>query len=244
MKTRKMMIVLSASAGAIAMSSIATADATDLSLCYAGADPYRTVMVNFDSSETDPNAAHRTTGDEEGQAGYLRFINEGAGPYYIRGFCADLEAEMASGDCGTWKSVDVDELPQKEPSGTRAHYLGGLYASHYSSLSTANEYAAFQMAIWEIMQEVWDADSGSTGELNSQLGAVQFDGLSTELQSLLNTYLASAAENSFYDNLRGWKANLSQGTENLQDFITVVPGPSIALAGVIGLVGLRRRRRN
>ena len=244
MKTRKMMIVLCASAGAIAMSNIANADSTELNLCFNGIYPGEDIQYNFLGSEMDPNAATRTTGNVFGQAGYLEFINQGSGPYYIRGFCADLEAAMAGGDCGYWKAANVDELPQQDPSGMRAHYLGGLYGSHYTSLSTGNEYAAFQMAVWEIMQENWDADGGMTGELSSTLGAVQFT-VGTELKGLVDTYLASAALNAdWYANLQGWKAQLGEGSENLQDFITVVPGPSIALAGVIGLVGLRRRRRN
>ena len=65
---------------------------------------------------------------------------------------------------------------------------------------------------------------------------MQFNDLSDETEANVTAMIASLSDGGSFQ-LDGWT------NPDYQDLIIVVPGPSIALAGVIGLAGLRRRRR-
>ena len=124
-------------------------------------------------------------------------------------------------------------------SGVQAHNLQGLYATSYASLSTANDKAAFQLAVWELMRETsgaYDVSSGSFHVLGT-------DATTMAVNAKAGSYLAQALS---YNGAAQY--TLTKLTNNgLQDLVvaSAVPEPeSYALfLGGLGAIGLIARRR-
>lgn len=127
-------------------------------------------------------------------------------------------------------------------SGSQATLLQGLYSSSFSSLANAQDEAAFQLAVWEIMRE-------GSGSLNLGTGTFKITGGDTSgaLLAESNAFL-TAAQNytgpSLYTLTRLSNANL-------QDLVVAqaapVPEPSrmammFAGLGAVGFMAARRRR--
>ncbi|MBV8502083.1 MAG: PEP-CTERM sorting domain-containing protein [Paucibacter sp.] len=129
---------------------------------------------------------------------------------------------------------------------SQASLLQGLYSSSYASVSTDEQKAAFQTAIWEIMEE----PAGST--LNVNTGNFQFYYLSptstpaqdSAFASLANGYLQAATS---YGGPALFQVNkLVNAT--YQDFVTVTavpePAPYAMLLAGLTAVGFIARRRS
>ena len=233
MNMRKMSVV---AAGALCVSGVAAADGMDVYLCFDGIDRGRAVEINYVAGD-NWDAAARTDGWSGGEAGELKF-NNGS----FKAFCAEIDVPLSGGECDFWKRVNVADVPTPDPMGqVKAGVMRSHFSLHYAGLSTGtldeqnDKYAAFALVIWEIAQEGWNGTN--LLELDFDLGAVQLDSQSTSVMAEANGMLNNL-NSSGTMNLYGWS------NPELQDLITVVPGPSIALAGVIGLAGIRRRRRN
>lgn len=164
-------------------------------------------------------------------------------------FCVQLEEYVSGGNQYTYDVLDVAEVPDAEPGAMgsyRASLIEDLYARNYASIDSAEDAAAFQVAIWEIVHERGGNTAGElmVGELGLSTGTSQFrngngaiDGGVFDLAGSLLAGLGGGTETFLgFGGLRGLS------NEQFQDQLIVVPGPG-ALAGIIGVAAIRRRRR-
>ncbi len=223
-------------AGGLTVGIASTASANEMCLEYIRVRG-ESVVINYDANATS-GEAHREGGNEA-LCGLMFFDRDGGGS--LTAFCAEFQQPIQPGGSYCFMETMVADLPG--PGGTIGNLKAIAVADHYyknyglidtvtGDNTVAN--AAFQAVLWEIVEENWGGTS--TTELSLELGAMQFNNMATDVEDLANQMLASLdLMNSMV--ITGW------ANDETQDIITVVPGPSIALAGMIGLVGIRRRRR-
>ncbi len=187
------------------------------------------------------DAANRTTGFTVRPVGLIT-LDYANMPGSIQAFCAEFDQAISTvAECYT--RVAIADLPSTAPMGAaRAAVIENHYYNNYGSVATSDSgivNAAFQLVLWEISEEGWDGLDFN--QLDLSLGAMQFQSSNADVMSIANSMIDDLTNNpNDRASLVGWE------DDNSQDLITVtvVPGPSIALAGALGLVGLRRRRRN
>lgn len=164
-------------------------------------------------------------------------------------FCVQLEEYVSGDNPVAYDVLDVAEVPDAEPGAMgsfRAGLIEDLYARNYADIDSSAEAAAFQIAIWEIVHERGDdtavglvvGDLGlSTGTSRFRNGNGTIDGGVFDLAGSLLAGLGGGTETFLgFGGLRGLS------NEQFQDQLIVVPGPG-ALAGIIGVAAIRRRRR-
>jgi PEP-CTERM motif len=127
-------------------------------------------------------------------------------------------------------------------SGAQANNLQGLFSTSYATLTTYNEKAAFQLAVWELVRETSGTFSVGAGSFQVLGDSVTVATVST----LANSFLAQALSYS-----GSAQYSLTKLTNNgLQDLVvatavTAVPEPetyALFLAG-LGAIGMLARRR-
>ena len=233
--TRSGLLIL---AGGLTAGIASTASANEMCVEYIRVRG-NTVTINYDSSASS-SAAHRDGGNNA-LCGLMFFDVEGGGS--LTAFCAEFQQPIQSGATYCFMETMVANLPGTGGAmgDLKAMAVADHYYNNYGLIDTVTgdntvANAAFQAVLWEIIEENWGGTN--TSELSLELGAMQFNDLTTEVEELANQMLASLDLMNSMD-IVGW------ANEETQDIITVtvVPGPSIALAGMIGLVGIRRRRR-
>jgi hypothetical protein len=215
--------------GALYAATAAHADTTR-TLTYMSMTFYEEMTYNFDNSVASSSATR--AGGAFGLAGQLRFA-EG-----IHAFCSEVDAPMEAGLPVVYTESDIADLPSPDPMGAgRAAAMESHYAQNYLAVANSGSdsmYAAFAIVLWEVAQENWNGTN--VADLDIHLGAMQVSNISSETEASVAAMIANIASGGSYD-LQGWT------TPDYQDLI-VVPGPSIAMAGLLGLAGLRRRRRH
>lgn len=160
-------------------------------------------------------------------------------------FCMDLKQTAADGVL-TLVALHTGPVPGPAMGHDRAALLRTLYATSYSQALTSNaKAAAFQVAVWEIINEAnFDASKGTRGLAGIDASSGEFKVTNqTSIRTQANTFLDSAFT-AFKDGLAGF--NLMAGVSpTLQDqiFIISVPMPSAAGLGLLGLAGICLRRR-
>ena len=150
-------------------------------------------------------------------------------------FC--IEPSQNNGRAGPTRVYDVGSF-----SGTQAQQLQGLYSSAYAGLSSYNDKAAFQLAVWEIVRETTntlDVNTGSFRLFSTDAASVQ---VASEASTFLTQALAYSGP-SLYTLTR-----LTNPT--YQDLITATPlsavpepGSYALFLGGLGVIGLLARRR-
>jgi hypothetical protein len=191
---------------------------------------------------------HQVQGDSQNFAGAL-----------LKTFCVDL-AQNVVGQVKTYNIVSVASAPDPDaPTGNvgalRAGYLGSLY---YNAIQnglldnrgsatdsmTDQQAAAFQLVIWELAFEDSAVLAASTGLANfgTLLAGDDFkvsNSINANVAANFNTFFGWAFNG---DTLGGLRAMSSQ---TAQDQLIVIPlrtGGAMALAGLVGIAGVRRRR--
>ncbi len=185
-------------------------------------------------------------------AGELQFktLSGTTAPGYTIGqslstFCMDLSQNVSNGVL-TLVGLETGPVPGPQMGADRASLLRNLYATSYASaFASSTNAAAFQIAVWEIINEAnVDVSQGARGLANIDVSAGDF--------RVTNNATARAQANSFLDlaflafkdGLTGF--NLMAGvspTSQDQIFITSVPMPTAAGLGFAGLAGMGLRRR-
>jgi hypothetical protein len=189
------------------------------------------------------NPTLTTTETSNYATGALSYLDSVNGSFTA--FCIEPSAPNAPTSAG-FKTYTIDSFV-----GTQATLLQGLYSSTFSGLSTKNDNAAFQLAVWEIVREA------SSPVLDVSQGAGSFyvktDGLSgaslqsaNDLIAQANSYLATAQ--TYNGPALYTLTKLTNGA--YQDLVVAQPVPEaqtyamfLAGLGVIGFVARRRQRR-
>ena len=225
-------------AGGLAAGVASTATAEQLCVEYLRVRGEH-VDINYDSS-----ASYDATNREGGNnslCGLLFFETVSGGS--ITAFCAEFSQPISPDTEYCFDETAVKDLPG--PGGSvgeaKAMAIQNHYWQNYSQIDTVtgdNTVAntAFQIVLWELVEENWNGTN--TSELSLSLGAMQFNGLSSDVENAANLMISNLDLGNLMS-LKGWNDPTTQDIIT----VTVVPGPSIALAGVIGLAGIRRRRR-
>jgi MYXO-CTERM domain-containing protein len=216
--------------------AIATAE---IDLAWTGMGPDEWVRWSFDGSQ-QWNSAPRAS-DGPGFLG-LYIFNDGE----YEGYCYDLDAPVSQSpmpyDVLSWTDLSAETQD-------RARFLSSLYDQWYDLVKSSGDDAmgaALAFMTNEIMEENYDFIPGTwyladvQAQSSTAEGAVQFSEYSVEAGDYYGQMLASLdfGTDAMLDNLV-----FLESTGNMQDFVGMVPAPSVlALAGIAGLA--RRRRRN
>jgi hypothetical protein len=228
-----------------------------LELEYLGTSPRAYVRHSYDASRTY-NDVVSVTGSYAvaGQTVFnLMDVNGNDTGSNLEAFCVEvMESPSPFSTVETYTVTASTGVPEESPPGNmstmRAQVMADLYARYHTSVITsgdADQFGAFQLAIWEISHE--DADDGSGNEVSAtdfvsthlsiENGAMAITQLDAGVLSAANAMLASLGSGGF--NTMVGLYGLTNPT--YQDFLIVVPSPAIAGLAGLGLVGMRRRRR-
>jgi hypothetical protein len=210
--------------GVIALSTATTALAATVNVTYQGSDA-------FGSPNLSRYLSINSTGISGGvYAGPFRLVGSNGFGNFVA-FCIDLAQYLTSG-----KDYSVAGS-SKFGSAVDAN-IDRLFTSVYSSISTAVQGAAFQVALWEII-------SDTSGSYNLAGGNFSVDNASYSASVIgqANQYLNGLATAG----TGGYRLSFLQSSVG-QDLVTISPVPLPAAAGMLGLglaslFGLRRRRR-
>ncbi len=216
--------------------AIATAE---IDLAWTGMGPNDYVGWGFDGGVAWDSATRERDG-----VGFLGLYRFNGGEY--EGYCYDLDAPVSQNpqpyEIKNWTELGAETQD-------RARFLASLYDQWYDTVNSTGDgdmAAALAFLTNEIMEENYDFIPGTwylddvKAQSSTAMGAVQFSDFTTEAGVYYDTMLASLGEgtDAMLDNLVFYE---SMG--NMQDFVGMVPAPSVlALVGIAGLA--RRRRRN
>jgi hypothetical protein len=196
---------------------------------------------------------------ESGWAGIYNFTNSsGYLSGSFSGFCIDIAQDIISNQTATWAVAPLANAPvdgnQPTAMGTlRANLVAELWYNDYSLIGTSNSNAAaFQLAIWEIINET-QINGNGTLALNIDSGTFYAtDGDSATLTTT-NTWLSQL-------NLNGtgpMASNIIALTSTAyQDYVVQMPPPApgplasapapasliLSLIGAAGILALAKRR--
>ncbi len=238
---------LIAAAAMMACAGIAAADTIDLTFVDNGQGRNVRVNVNGNSSLT---FAGQIIQDADNGTGLGAQYN---GRRVVT-YCADLEQQVNPGT-STFDIVDLSTIPS--PSAIHPAGMGAIRAAAIESLydyarfglgfdiasSTLNNdfAAAFQLVIWEIVYD-YDGTAGSVDITSGIFSATTPGGapLTAGVNNFVNDLLANGLTfNPAATNLYG----LYNANKQDQIIVVIIPTPTAAGLGLLGLAGLAARRR-
>ncbi|HMN40799.1 MAG TPA: hypothetical protein PKE29_08115 [Phycisphaerales bacterium] len=213
---------------AIAIAALAGTQAqASFTVTFNGVSPSKTLSVSQNSGSSYSNLT----------SGKFNFTGAANAPTNLQGdfsaFCIQLSQSISSGN--SYSDFDTTALASAPVPGTsmgaaKAALVSELWGRNRAGLSTSTQYAAFQLAIWEIVHDSGLSLTGGTFRASSS-------STRTQAQTWLNQLDGTGPMASLYA--------LTSPTR--QDF--VVPMPPIPAPGAAGLgfaaltLAARRRRR-
>jgi len=217
----------------------ATADVIEINNFWAGKG---NVTIDFTGVNWHDGSTVTSLHEYGGAGGFLTY-NLTADPLREEGFqsfCVDIFHSFNF----AVQSNDILQ-PATIISTTAAADLGRLYTNHHAEIdshgsSAANE-AAFQLAVWEIVNE-------GSGTYNLTSGGFKASGTGSALAQSWLTELVVASTSDYSANIWTVQSMLTTGHGYAQDVVvfSAVPEPqtyAMLLAG-LGLIGFSARRRN
>lgn len=235
MKTSSLIVAL---AGLTAMASVASADSVDMR--FLGTSAGRDVKITFGSTTVNVFAGqlrHQITNG----TGLAAQLNS---PSMVT-FCTDLD-QYVNSSYNTYQLVNLSGVPNPAMGLDKANAVNALYlAANSAQFGSNSDYAAaFQLAIWEVVND-YDASIAGNG---LSLTAGNFKAKQTSGAAL------TAAVVNAYNSLVGQISGLLNGprivmglkSDTHQDQLVIIPLPTgAAMAGLgLGMIALRRRRGN
>lgn len=229
----KLTTVSTAIAGALVLSSAAQANLV-------------TVLCTGTGAGRNVSVTHGTT-TANVFAGQLRLTLTNSTGQNVNGlwtsFCTELSQFIyINGAAQTYQVLPVSDLPIPGAGmgSTRANAVARMYAAAAATQygTDADLAAAFQIAVWEITMDF----DGTAGSINTGAGSFKGNSLTAAIQSNLTALFTAAA------NLSGAQSTIlgignSTYQDQLLDVTTFIPAPgAVALLGLAGLVGARRRK--
>jgi hypothetical protein len=221
---------LAALAIAFAVALAAPAQASMVTSTFENVSPGQVVTI-YDSSSV--------ANGEPGWAGQYNFMNASGyltGPY--GGFCIDIGQNIYGGVTTTFNVADLANapVPGQSMGSLRANLIEELWSNDYAFALTANKYgtaaenaAAFQVAIWEIINET-NTDGNGNYVLDVKSGQFYVKASDPTALNTANTWLSGLELDG-----KGGKANLIALTsDQYQDY--VVQAPTTATPAPSGLV--------
>lgn len=145
------------------------------------------------------------------------------------GFCIDINQSISSGNSYTSFSVTPlanAPIPSSAMGITKANYIAEMWANEFTGLNSSDKYAAFQVAIWEIINDSGLSLTGGT-----------FRAASGTVRTLAQSFLSKL------DGIGTLAPVYAIASPYKQDFVVPAPGAAgLALGGL--LLGVSRRRRS
>lgn len=216
----------------------AAADTIEINNFWAGSG-----NVTIDFSGINWHNGSTVTGLHEygGSGGFLTY-NLSTDPLRKNGFqsfCVDIFSSFSF----AVSSTDVLK-PASIISSQAAVDLGRLYTNHHAAIdsrssSAANE-AAFQLAVWEIVNE-------GSGSYMLNNGNFKATGTGSALAQTWLSELSTASASNYNANIWAVQSMITSGKGYAQDVVVFAPVPeaqtyAMMLAG-LGLIGFSARRR-
>lgn len=220
---RSLSLAVSAVA-ALALAAVATA--TPVTVTYNGVSPSRTVSLSKNSGGSYSNYT----------VGQSNLTGDVSNPADLRGaftaFCIDINQSISNGSTYTnfnTAALQDAPIPTSPMGAAKADQIAQLWFNERSILSSSDSYGAFQVAIWEIVN-----DSG----LSLTGGA--FRAASGSVRTLAQSYLDKI------DGVGGRASLYAISSATKQDFVVpLIPAPGAATLGLMGLgMAARRNRRS
>lgn len=212
---------------ALAAASLA-AQASTVDITYLGKDTSSPVI--------------RTSETGQVAAGVLNYVDAVSGSFLA--YCIEPAQPNAPTSLGA-QTYTVGSF-----SGGQATLLQGLFSSTYGTVQTANDKAAFQLAVWEITRE-----TAATLDVSLNQGSFYLRPASSSTAAQQTAATLSALANSYLSAAQSYQGSPLYTLTRLtsaayQDLVvaapvTAVPEPQTfaLLLGGLGLVGVVARRR-
>lgn len=181
--------------------------------------------------------------NETGWAGVYNFKNaSGDLTGNLRTFCIDIAQDIYYNTTATFevKSLATAPTPGTAMGQANANLISELWGRDFASITTNTQAAAFQIAVWEIINE----KSGNA--LNVKTGDFTVTGVGDATLDLANTWLGQLnGSGPFAPNL------IALTSDTYQDYVVQgTPAPASFVLAAVGVVGLlpvlawRRRKIN
>ena len=224
-------------ASSVALSGAALADTIDIAGFWAGAG---SATINF--SGTNYHDGSFATFSEYGGSGGFRTYDLTTDPGKLRSFqsfCVDIFHDFSFPGIGTANLNSASSVF----GATKANDLGRLYTNHHASIdgtgSTADSEAAFQLAVWEVVNEKGGSPYSLTG------GNFSASGTGSATATLWLNELNGPSSTSAYS-VSIWKMQQGPSGWGPQDVAVFAPIPepetyAMLMVG-LGFMGFWRRR--
>jgi hypothetical protein len=214
---------------------VGSAAKADVVTTFIGVDPSQPVDVTATKSGN-------TRAIQGTPAGPFNFVviddgGTGLGPTF-RSFCADFFQDVAVGQNYTFTPVAFADLPDVAGNATKISKVQELYDRYYDVATNAENGAAFQLALWEILYDPNNTNLSSGNFIATDPGGATSIGVA---QSWLNVIGDSSIPDP---SQRYILSGLYSPTGQDQIVPTQpVPGPAGVVLLAIGAVGLVARRK-
>jgi hypothetical protein len=223
-------------------------------LAMAGS-PARADLVTATFSNVNPGEVVTIpvgNGTESGWAGVYNFTNaSGAITGSFSGFCIDIAQNISANQTVTFGTAALSSAPvdgiQPTPMGTlRANLIGELWFNDQGLIGTSNSNAAaFQIAIWEIINET-NTNKDGTLALNITSGSFYATDSDADTLKTANTWLGqlnlagtgSTASNLMALTSLGYQDYVFQGPPSPGPDTSAAPAPSGLVLFFIGMIAL------